>query len=129
MSLVFPRILFYVTTILQKNIVMPPFRSSRPEVFYKSVFLTNLQNHAKKETDRSLFLNKAEKALLKKRLRHRSFPVDFAKFSGIPFFQNTFSDCSLSLICRVVFINLHLISSLFRYFIVVSNTSGSNVCL
>ena len=52
------------------------YRSSRPEVFYKMVFLNISQN------------SQAWSAtLLKKRLWHRYFSVNFAKFLITPFFM------------------------------------------
>ena len=53
------------------------FRSSRPEVFCKKSVLKNFR----------------PATLLKKRLWHRCFPVNFAKFLRIPFLQNTSDGC------------------------------------
>ena len=38
--------------------------------------------------------------LLKKRLWHRCFPVNFAKFLGTPFLQNTFGRLLLNIRCK-----------------------------
>ena len=66
------------------------FRSSRPEVFCKKVFLRNFVKFTGKHPCQSLFFNKVAglrpAILLKKRLWHRCFPVNFVKFLRIPFF-------------------------------------------
>ena len=54
-------------------ILLPLSRSSSPEEFCKRGVLRNLQNVQKNIYARASFL-------LKKRLRHRCFPVSFAKF-------------------------------------------------
>ena len=50
------------------------YRSSRPEVFCKKVVLRNFAKFTEKHLCQSLFF------LLKKRLWHRCFPLNFAKF-------------------------------------------------
>ena len=59
----------------------------------KKVFLEISQN-SQENTCASLFLNKVAglkpATFLKKRLWHRSFPVNFEKFLRAPFLQNTF---------------------------------------
>ena len=71
------------------------FRSSRPEKQSPEVFCTKgaLRNFAKfteKHLCQSLFFDEVADlrpvTLLKKRLWHRCFPVDFAKFLRTPFF-------------------------------------------
>ena len=62
------------------------FRSSLPEVFCKRGVLRNFKKLTGKHLHQSLFFNKVEKALLKKRLWHRCFPVNFVKFPRTPFF-------------------------------------------
>ena len=66
------------------------FRSSRPEVFCKKGVLRNFAKFTGKHLCQSLFFNKVaglrSATLLKKRLWHRCFPVNFAKFLGTPFF-------------------------------------------
>ena len=74
-------------------------RSSRPEVFYEKGVLRNFTRFTGNHLCQSLFFNKAaglrpttllnETTLLKKRLWHRCFPVNFAKFLTTPFLQNT----------------------------------------
>ena len=89
------------------------FRSNRTQMFFKigalksfanfrsnhrrfSVRIGVLRNFAKltgKHLCQSLFLNKVAglrpATLLKKRLWHRCFPVNFAKFLRTPFLENT----------------------------------------
>ena len=59
-------------------ILLPLSRSSSPEEFCKRGVLRNLQNVQKNIYARASFL-------LKKRLRHRCFPVNFAKFRRTSF--------------------------------------------
>ena len=66
------------------------FRSSCPEVFCEKGVLRNFSNFTGKHLCQSLFSNKVAglkpATLLKKRLLHRAFPVNFAKFLRTPFF-------------------------------------------
>ena len=65
-------------------------RSSRPEVFCKKCVLRNFAKFTGKHLRQSLFFNTLPPAIiLKKRLWHRCFPVNFAKFQRTPFLQNT----------------------------------------
>ena len=57
------------------------FRSSRPEVFCKKMFLKISQSSQENTCARVSFLI----TLLKKRLWHRCFPVNFVKFLRTPF--------------------------------------------
>ena len=65
-------------------------RSSRPGVFCKKAFLRNFTKFTGKHLCQSLLFNKVSclrpATLLKKRLQHRCFPVNFAKFLRPPFF-------------------------------------------
>ena len=65
-------------------------RSSRPEVFCTKGVLKNFAKSTGKHLCQSLFFNRVADVrpatLLKKRLWHRCFPVDFAKFLRTPFF-------------------------------------------
>ena len=71
------------------------------EVFYKTV-LTNFRKFRGKHLTQSLFFNKVRPAtLLKKRLWHRCFPLNFLKFVRTPFLQKTSG--RLLLICDVAF--------------------------
>ena len=60
-----------------------------PEVFYKKCALRNFGKFTGKHLCQSLFFNKVTSlrptTLLKKRLWHRCFPVNFAKFLRTPF--------------------------------------------
>ena len=66
------------------------FRSSRLEVFCKKDVLKNFAKFIGKYLCQSFFFNKVvglrSATLLKKRLWHRCFPVNFAKFLRTPFF-------------------------------------------
>ena len=66
-----------------------PSRSSRLEAFCKEGVLTNFAKFTGKHLCQSLFFNKVAAlrpaTLLKKRLWHRCFPVNFAKFLRTPF--------------------------------------------
>ena len=65
-------------------------RSSRVEVFCKQSVLRNFASFIGKHLCQSLFFNKVAArrptTLLKKRLWHRCFPVNFVKFLRTPFF-------------------------------------------
>ena len=64
--------------------------SSRPEVFCEKGVLRNFTKFTGKHLCQSLFFNKVAglrlATLLKKRLWHRCFPVNFVKFLRTPFF-------------------------------------------
>ena len=63
---------------------LPSYRSCRPEGFWKKGVLENLTKFTGKRLCQSLFFNKVADlmpaTLLKKRLWHRCFAVNFAKF-------------------------------------------------
>ena len=65
------------------------YGSSCPEVFYKKDVLRNFAKFTGKHLCRTLFFTKVAglrpTTLFKKRLWHRCFPVDFAKFLRAPF--------------------------------------------
>ena len=65
------------------------YRSSHPEVFCKKGVLRNFAKFTGKHLCQSLFLNKVvglrRATLLRKRLWHRCFPKNFAKFLRTPF--------------------------------------------
>ena len=73
------------------------FRSSRPDVFCKKGVFKSLTKCTGKHMCHSLFFNKVvglmPATLLKKRLRHRCFPVNFVKFYKHLFTQNTSGGC------------------------------------
>ena len=60
------------------------FGSSTPEVFCKKGALRNFAKFTGKHLCQSLFFNEVA-GLVKKRLWHRCFPVNFAKFLRTPF--------------------------------------------
>ena len=70
----------FLILILKK----PVFRSSLPELLYKNCVLRNLAKFTWKHLCQSLFFNNVaglrSATLLKKRLWHRCFPVNFAIF-------------------------------------------------
>ena len=74
----------------QTDVEYLPFRSSRPGVFCKKGVLRKFAKITGKHLCQSLFFNKVvglrRATLLKKRLWHRWFPVNFAKFLRTPFF-------------------------------------------
>ena len=66
------------------------FRSSCPMVFYKMGVCRNFAKFTGKHLCQSLFFNKVAgrpATLLKRRLWHRCFPVNFAKFLKTPFLK------------------------------------------
>ena len=71
-------------------------RSSRPEVFLKKCVLRNLAKFVGKylcQISFSIKLQARPATLLKIRLWHRCFPVNFAKFLRTHFLQNTSGGC------------------------------------
>ena len=64
-----------------------------PEGFYKKCVLKNYEKLTGKHLCQSLFFNKVaglkSATLLKKRLCHRCFPVDFSKLLRTLFLQNS----------------------------------------
>ena len=78
------------------------FGSGRPEVFYKKDVLSNFAKFTRKHRCQSLLLNKVvglrSATLLRRRLWHRYFPVNFAYFLRTPFLHNTFGASKLSLL-------------------------------
>ena len=68
-------------------------RKSHRRCSVKKVVLRNFAKITEKHLCQSLFFNKVEglrsATLLKKRLWHRCFPVNFEKFLRTPFLQNT----------------------------------------
>ena len=68
------------------------FQKQPREMFYKKVVLTNFAKFTGKHLSHSFFFNKvaglSPATLFKKRLRHRCFPMNFAKFLRTPFLQN-----------------------------------------
>ena len=94
-------------SLSQSIIFGPLFRSSRPEVFCKKRILKNFTKFTGKHLCQRLFFNKVAglraATLLKKRLWHRCFPVNFVKFLRTTFFIEHFRWLLLTLTgsCRV----------------------------
>ena len=65
----------------------------------KKLFLEIPQNSQENTRARVSFLIKLQSTLLKKRLWHRWFPVNFVKFRRTPFLQNTSGRPLLHLTC------------------------------
>ena len=91
---------FFKKIILLINIyidvqILKHFQKQSPEVFYKKGVLENFTKFTVKH------LRPA--TLLKKRLWHRCFPMNFVKFFRTPFLQNTSGGCLCTwYICRLV---------------------------
>ena len=84
--------LLVCTEIVAMKILV--FRSSRLEVFCKKVVLRNFTKFTGKYLCQSFFFNKAagvrSATLLKKRLWHMCFPVNFVRFPRISFYIEHF---------------------------------------
>ena len=82
-----------VTQVTTMEVTKMNHRSSHRRCSVKKGVLRNFANFTGKHLCQSLFFNKAEglrpASLLKKRLWHRCFPVNVAKFLRTPFLQNT----------------------------------------
>ena len=78
---------------LATNVPTTDIQEQPPELFYNKNVLKNFAKFTIKHLCQSLLLNKVAGlvpvTLLKKRLCHRCFPVNFAKFLRRPFLQNT----------------------------------------
>ena len=78
------------------------YRSSHQRLSIKTVFLKISQNLQENTCASASFFNNVaglrSATLLKKRLWHRCFPVNFAKFLGTPFLQKASGRLLLSLI-------------------------------
>ena len=87
------KLCFNSTTFILKSSEIVSVQKQPPEVFYKKGVLRKLSKFTGKHLCQSLFFNKAAglrpATLLKKRLWHRCFPVNFEKFLRTPFLQNT----------------------------------------
>ena len=103
-SYIFSLILFMFSQLIciHSYLICIQFRRSRPEVFCKKGVLRNFAKFTGKHLCQGLFLNRvaglSPATLLKQRLCHRCFPVNFAKFlrtntSGGCFCQFTFIFC------------------------------------
>ena len=83
-------------------------RSSHAKVFCKRGILRNFTKFFGKHLCQGLFFNKVAgpgtATLLKKRLWHRCFPVNFAKFLRIPFSKNTSRRLLISVVFHLIMI-------------------------
>ena len=74
-----------------------PYRSSHRRCSVKNGVLRNFVKFTEKHLCQSLFFNKVaglkSAPLLKKRLWHRCFPVNFGKFLRTPFYRPPLGDC------------------------------------
>ena len=84
------RVLKYFNDISQR---LRRFRSSHPRCSVRKGVLRNLAKFPGKDLCQSLSFNKVSRlrpaTLSKKRLWHRRFSMNFSKFLGTPFLQNT----------------------------------------
>ena len=84
-------------------------RSRRPEVFCKKGVLRNFPKFTGKHLCQSLFFNTVAglrpSTLLKKRLWHRCFPVNFVKFLRTPFLTEHFWWLLQSCYCRCLWLH------------------------
>ena len=85
--------IFFCNWNKQLLIIQTNFRSSHQRCSVRKGVLRNFAKFTGKHLRQSLFFNKVAvlrpATLLKKRLWHRCFPVNFAKFLRTPFLQNT----------------------------------------
>ena len=81
----------FIQTLLQiyKNTVHENTETATRGVLCKKVFLEVSKNSQENTCARASFNKNYLKTLLKKRLWHRCFPVNFVKFLWTPFLQNT----------------------------------------
>ena len=83
--------LFFGYSQASSNSTVPIIRSSRSQLFFKIGFLKNFAEFIERHLCQSLFLNKITglkpAILLKKKLWHRFFGVNFAKFFRTPFLK------------------------------------------
>ena len=81
-------------------------KKQSPEMFFKKGVLKKFTKLAEKHLCCGFFLSKVAglrlAVLLKKRLWHRCFPVNFAKFFKIAFLQNTSCGCFYGNECFVI---------------------------
>ena len=94
-SKIWPRTLLYI----QQRRIQNPFKCQKQSSggILKKDVLRNFAKFTGKHLRQSLSFNKVAglrpATLLKKRLRHRCFPVDFPKFLRTPSLQNTPGGC------------------------------------
>ena len=82
---------------LATNVPTTDIQEQPPELFYNKNVLKNFAKFTIKHLCQSLLLNKVAGlmpvTLLKKRLCHRCFPVNFTKFLRTPFYRTPLGDC------------------------------------
>ena len=81
------------TTAIKENLQTYQRQKQPPKVFCKKGVLINFAKFIVKHLCQSLFFNKVAglrpETLLKRRLWHRCFPMNIAKFLRTPFLENT----------------------------------------
>ena len=107
-----------IVTSTETTPLLRRFRSSHRRCSVKKGVLTNFAKFTGKDLCQSLFFNKIAgrrpATFLKKRLWHRCFPVNFAKFLRTSFLQNT-SRCLLLTFERVLNTPLLNVNCLARF--------------
>ena len=81
---------------MNRKLVQKTWQKQPPKVFYEKDVLENFAKFIGKHLCQSLLFNKVAgwlATLLKKRLWHRSFRMNFAKFSRTPFYETPLDDC------------------------------------
>ena len=77
----------------KEQAIIKYFQKQPPEEFYKKAVLKNFAKFIGKHLSQILSFNKVAgprpSTLLKKRLWHRCFPVNFVKSSRVPYLENT----------------------------------------
>ena len=107
-----------------------PFRNSHRKCSVENGVIKKVEKFTGKYLCQSLFFNNAVRpglrpaTLLKKKLRHRCFPVKSAKFLRTPFLYNTSSRLLLILYCIENF-TLYVNSVIWKFF----NLKGLNQCI
>ena len=93
------------------------FRSNRPEVFCKKGVLRKFAKFTRKHLCQSLFFNKVaglrSTTLLKKRLQHRFFPLNFSKFLRTSFLTEHLRWLLLYVIFREAVCKVHILVTAF----------------
>ena len=83
------------------------------KVFCKKDFLRNMANVTGKHLCQSLFFNKYQK-LLKKRLWHSCFPLNFARFVRKHFYRSLLDNCFLHMTTHVSYVSSEVQDDLFN---------------
>ena len=99
------------------------FRSSQRRCVVRKGVLRHFTKFAGKHLCQSLFFNQVA-GEVKKRLWHRRFPMNFAKFLRTPFLQNT-SGCVL--LSFIPFIILNCFKFIFSFFLLTHILSNNSI--